>query len=325
MSNISYIQDGFLIILPVMKKFVKTKLRATYGENWLNILSQRGIEIHREGNYQINANNPEEVFDSADLNSTVFMLTSGSMWNTDFRKCGISKAYIQELRDVRNKVSHTDGEDLSDDDTFLLSYFVPSASLGVYSQGQQLSTQPVEVLACTTRRVFFASFSKVQKDERQLHDLFVRLFRLVLGGSAALAGVMFPLMGLIPIIYNDAWQPTVGIARVLCLSIPCYALMAFEGVLITIGGERRRLISTIIRASIMSVGIIILFTALPDADMRHVAALVLLSSAIGVVCNIQYIIQALHVTRHDLKRCIMPVAAGLFIMAAGIIITMLFL
>ena len=118
MSNISYIQDGFLIILPVMKKFVKTKLRATYGESWLNILSQRGIEIHREGNYQINANNPEEIFDSADLNSTVFMLTAGSMWNTDFRKCGISKAYIQELRDVRNKISHTDGEDLSDDDTF---------------------------------------------------------------------------------------------------------------------------------------------------------------------------------------------------------------
>lgn len=118
MSNISRVQDGFLIILPVMKKFVKTKLRATYGDNWLNILSQRGIEIHREGNYQINVNNPEEVFDSADLNSTVFMLTSGSMWNNDFRKCGISKAYIQELRDVRNKVSHTDGEDLSDDDTF---------------------------------------------------------------------------------------------------------------------------------------------------------------------------------------------------------------
>ena len=96
-QSISYIQDGFLIILPVMKKFVKTKLRATYGDGWISILSQRGIEIHRESNYQINANNPEEVFDSADLNSTVFMLTSGSMWNTDFRKCGISKAYIQEL------------------------------------------------------------------------------------------------------------------------------------------------------------------------------------------------------------------------------------
>lgn len=49
MSNISYIQDGFLIILPVIKKFVKTKLRATNGENWLDILSQRGIEIHRSG------------------------------------------------------------------------------------------------------------------------------------------------------------------------------------------------------------------------------------------------------------------------------------
>ena len=209
-------------------------------------------------------------------------------------------------------------------DMFLLSVFMPPAVLGYYAQGQQLSTTPVQSLMGAATNVFFASFAKLQSDEARLRELFVKVMKGVIVCGFGAVGVMVPAMGLIPVVYDASWTPSVGIARILCLSIPFVAASAFEGLLITIGGERRRLFSSLLRTGIMAGGIWMLFGVCPTAGAWHVAWLVFVAFGVGVGVNMQYIFGRLRLTRSDVRVWIRPLMAGLAIAVTGILLTLLF-
>lgn len=210
-------------------------------------------------------------------------------------------------------------------DTFLLSVFLSPTSLGFYAQGQQLSTSPMEALSSAMRNVLFASFSKVQNDEKQLHALFVKLMKYLIVASFVAAACFYPALGLIPIVYDPSWAPSVEIGRILCFSIPLYAMMSIEGILITVGGEKRRLVTTLTRTCIMTVGICALFGGFPScASSKSIAWLVLVSMTVSVILNLSYLMPYFHITRQDARQWAMPALASAVIMALSILMTNVF-
>lgn len=207
-------------------------------------------------------------------------------------------------------------------DTFLLSIFLTPSMLGFYSQGQQLSTIPVQSITGTATNVFFATFAKLQDDLEKFKTLFIKIVGVMFFVSLAIIGIAFPAMGLIPKVYSSAWQESVEIARNLCFSIPFFAFSAIEGILISVGGERRRLASSIARMAVMAIGICILFGLWSsEANPRNVAWIVLASSATGACMNFQYLWNKLALCSKDAHPWIKYAIAGACIAIIGIVVT----
>ncbi len=210
-------------------------------------------------------------------------------------------------------------------DTFLLSVFLAPSALGFYAQGQQLSIFPVQSLTGAATNVFFATFAKIQDDPEKIRTLFVKITGILFFVSIAAIGLAYPAMGLIPVIYSPAWQDAVEIARNLCFCIPFFALCALEGILIAIGGERRRLAASIVRMIVMGAGICLLFGVFRAAALpQNVAWIVLASAAAGSAMNFRFIWRKLRLTPKDAVPWIKFALSGVAGAAAGIAITRLF-
>lgn len=210
-------------------------------------------------------------------------------------------------------------------DTFLLSVFMPSSVLGFYSQAQQFSTVPVQTLSGTVCNVFFASFSKIQTDVEKMRVLFLRLSKALLGGALLGVALLYPALELIPLVYDAAWRPSVGVAHVLCLGIPAYAMESFNGVLITIGGERRRLAGALVRMGVTACGIVVLFTGFPEAaSAQAVAYLVVLATALNIALNLHFIFYRLNISIKSLQCWVKPTVVGVMAFLASVILTRVF-
>lgn len=210
-------------------------------------------------------------------------------------------------------------------DTFLLSTFLTPSMLGFYSQGQQLSTVPIQSITGTVTNVFFASFAKLQDDLPKFKILFVKIIGLMIFSSLSIIGFVFPAVGLIPVIYSPAWLESVEIARNLSFSIPLFAFSAIEGILICVGGERRRLVSSIARMLVMAAGTCILFGVWESASSaRNVAWVVFVSVAVGAGVNFHYLWKKLNLCANDVRPWAKHVVAGFLFASAGIAATRFF-
>jgi len=207
-------------------------------------------------------------------------------------------------------------------DTFLLSIFLPPTNFGFYTQGRQLSSNPTEALSSATCSVFFAAFSKVQNDPKQLRALFIKFIKYLIPASFLIAAGLYPALGLIPVFYSPTWAPSVDLGRILCFSIPFYAFMSIEGIMITVGGERRRLFTTITRTLLMTAGICGAFLLFPDiASANIVAWLVCVAMAVSVALNLSYLIKCFKITATDAKRWFPLAIAGIILLATSVAVT----
>ncbi len=207
-------------------------------------------------------------------------------------------------------------------DTLLLSIFLPPASFGFYTQGRQLSSNPTEALASATCSVFFAAFSKIQNDPKELRSLFIKFIKLIIPASFIISAGLYPALGLIPIFYSQTWAPSVELSRILCFSIPFYAFLSIEGIMITVGGERRRLFTTITRAVLMMLGICASFLLFPEfASATTIAWLVCVTMAVSVALNFAYLLSHFKITRTDAKRWLPLSVAGFLCLVASVVIT----
>lgn len=211
-------------------------------------------------------------------------------------------------------------------DTFLLSVFLPPAALGFYSQAQQLTIFPVQSMSGAVTNVFFASFSKIHADTQKIRELFLKMMRGVIFFALVLFACLYPAVGLIPVIYGDAWQSSVEIARMLSFSVPLFAAATLEGILISVGGEKRRLAASLTRALLMTGGLLFLFLALPnDATPNAVAIIVFFASAAAFALNFSFLIKKIGIRARDARSWLKPAALGMLLSIASIILTRIFL
>jgi len=209
-------------------------------------------------------------------------------------------------------------------DKLLIAALLSPTTLGFYAQSQQLTTAPVQSFIGGINNVFFASFAKLQNDEEKMRTLFRKLFQGLLVASFTLMAMMFPAMALIPIIYGNDWLPSVPIARILCLALPFCCASILEGIMIAIGGERRRLVSAITKLTIMAGGILSLFALFPNlANPMTIAAIACLAFAAASFNNAHFILKRLRLSILKDKNMLRAAALSLGIAATSILLTLM--
>ncbi len=179
-------------------------------------------------------------------------------------------------------------------DKLLLAAYLTPATLGLYSQAQQFTVAPVNSLSGAANNVFFASFSKVQDDDDTLRSLFTKILKGFILVSGLAVGAISPALHIVPLVYNDAWVEVVPIALTMCLFLPATCAFIFEGTMIAIGGEKRRLQSCIIKLLILTIGIVSAFACFPDLNGPIAIAVIFgLAITTSACINLHFILKRL--------------------------------
>ena len=201
-------------------------------------------------------------------------------------------------------------------DKLLLAAYLTPGALGLYAQAQQITAAPVQSLSNTAKNVFFASFAKIQNDEETLRTLFSRIVKGYLIAAGAAVAVATPAVHLVPLVYSESWRAVVPIATTLCLFLPAFCAFLFEGIMIAIGGERRRVASTAIQCAILVAGIVGLFALFPEYGGPVAVALVLgVATTVPAIINYHFIARRLRI-RH--AQFLPHLLAAIAMAAAGI-------
>ncbi len=114
MSNVNYIHDGFQVLLPVLHRLIRSVFKGKYGDNWLIELNEAYPLSNREQGMQT-VSTPDEVLDACDMQMTITIIDK--LWSTYFKATNLSRSYLNEVREVRNRAAHIGTSDFSDDDT----------------------------------------------------------------------------------------------------------------------------------------------------------------------------------------------------------------
>ena len=202
-------------------------------------------------------------------------------------------------------------------DKLLLAAYLSPTSLGFYSQAQQFTIYPVQTLSGTANNVFFSSFSKIQDDDKTLRQLFTKILRVLILVSGLAVGILSPAMHLIPIIYRPEWVNAVPIAQTMCLFLPAFCAFLFEGTMIAIGGEKKRVISNLTKLILLVIGTISIFTFFPDINGSIAIAAILGSAMLISACmNLKFILKRLQI--NSIRPFIKPILIAVIIAAAGV-------
>ena len=181
-------------------------------------------------------------------------------------------------------------------DKLLLAAFLSPAALGIYSQAQQFTVYPVQSLSGTANNVFFASFSKVQDDLETLRTLMTKILKGLILICGVIVAFLAPAMHLIPLIYNEEWVNVVPVAIILCAFLPAFCAFIFEGIMIAIGGEQRRVVSGVIKLVLLVAGTVGVFCMFPGINGPCAMAVVFgCSTLIAAINNLCFILKRLEI------------------------------
>lgn len=205
-------------------------------------------------------------------------------------------------------------------DKLLLAAYLPPMSIGFYAQAQQFTVAPIQSLTGTANNVFFASFSKVQDEDETLRRLFLKILKYFIPLTCLGTGLLAPAMHLVPWLYNESWRDAVPAAITLCAFLPAFCAYIFEGMMIAIGGERRRVISSAVKLAMLIIGCIAGFALFPTLDGSVLMAAVLGLAMFSSVCiNFYYIVRRLDLHIKHFKPLIPLSIIGFLFYLSGII------
>lgn len=205
-------------------------------------------------------------------------------------------------------------------DKLLLAAHLSPTSLGYYSQAQQFTVYPVQTLSGTANNVFFASFSKVQDDDEMLRQLFTKILRGLILISGVIVGCLAPALHLIPFIYQADWVNAVPIAQAMCIFLPAFCAFVFEGTMIAIGGEQKRVISSATKLSIFVIGTVVFFAFFPNPDAPIAVASIFGSATlVAALMNLSFIIRRLKIL--SFRPFAKPLALALLIASIGLCVS----
>ncbi len=101
-------------------------------------------------------------------------------------------------------------------DKLIIGRYLGASTLGFYDMARRLLTLPGATVTEILSRVLFPSFSKIQNDNKQLREKFLRT-------CGAIAIIIFPVLcgmcvlarPLILVVYGPTWEPVVPILQIL--------------------------------------------------------------------------------------------------------------
>lgn len=200
-------------------------------------------------------------------------------------------------------------------DKLLLSTFLSPVSLGYYNLSLQIAVNPISSLVGTARNVFFASFARMQSNLPACRELFTKLLRYLLLLPLSISAVGYVWLHFIPAVYGSQWQAAIGVAQLLFASAVIFSFDLIEGVIIAIGGERRRVLSAALRLSVMVCGILLLREHLSPI---LVALILVAANAVSALLNLQFALKRLGIALGMLHQqlpllCSLLLALGLSI------------
>lgn len=208
-------------------------------------------------------------------------------------------------------------------DKLLLAAYLSPTALGFYSQAQQFTVYPVQTLSGTANNVFFASFSKVQDDEKLLQDLFVKIIRGFLLANGLLIGCIAPALHLIPVFYKPEWAQVIPLALVFCLFLPAFCGFIFEGIMISIGGEKLRVKTSTLKLCLLVTLTVAIFSIFHELNGPIVMAAILGSATmLSTSINFIYIVRQLKLTKKHAKMCLKPALLALLLAITGYAISL---
>ena len=204
-------------------------------------------------------------------------------------------------------------------DKLLLGMFLTPTTLGYYSQAQQMTVTPIQSLTGAAKNVFFASFAKIQDNDEMLRSLFVKITRWLWLLAGIYVGLLAPALHLVPIVYKSEWAAAVPIGIALCATIPLFCAEIFEGIMIAIGGERRRILSAASKIVLLIAGCTVVFTAFSNTDAPIAMGIILgISIFASVIINLHYIFKRLTLSKQHIINILKLAIPGLLFAIAGI-------
>jgi teichuronic acid exporter len=125
-----------------------------------------------------------------------------------FLRLGLNVAAARSLFFVFQKV-----------DVFVIAKLLGTQSVGYYSIALQLANMPTDKIAAVVNQVAFPLFAKLQHDQAQLRNLYVRITRgmAIVAAPLYLAGAVWG-GDIISIALADKWAPAAFLFRALCLA-----------------------------------------------------------------------------------------------------------
>ena len=112
-ENLEYVQKGFRILHPLMAAYIAQEMSREYRDSWwqevLSSLGDQGWDLPTSGEWS-------ELVDSLDVANCLRLIDR--QWGSLFRKhlSRDRRAWANELMGVRNTVSHSGSQDMSQDD-----------------------------------------------------------------------------------------------------------------------------------------------------------------------------------------------------------------
>lgn len=112
-ENLEYVQKGFRILHPLMAEYIAQEMSREYRDGWwqevLSSLGDQGWDLPTSGEWS-------ELVDSLDVANCLRLIDR--QWGSLFRKhlSRDRRAWANELMGVRNTVSHSGSQDMSQDD-----------------------------------------------------------------------------------------------------------------------------------------------------------------------------------------------------------------
>jgi lipopolysaccharide exporter len=102
-------------------------------------------------------------------------------------------------------------------DTFVVSRFLGSSSLGLYTMARNVSTFPVRRMADVVKAVMYPAFAKVQDEADRIQRAYLKNLSYVgIVTFPILAGLAMVSKDFVPFVYGDRWSEAAVPLQMLC-------------------------------------------------------------------------------------------------------------
>lgn len=115
-------------------------------------------------------------------------------------------------------------------DNVLVGKFLGETSLGLYDRAYKLMFYPIQALTFALTPVLHPVLTKVNKDKKELSNLYLKMFEtLALISIPMISFLFFYSSEIVHILYGRAWEPCIPVFKILCVLSGLQVLTATTG------------------------------------------------------------------------------------------------
>jgi len=195
-------------------------------------------------------------------------------------------------------------------DTIVGGFFIPTAQLGIYQVGLQVSLIPLKKITPELRRIAFPAYSKINNQLNKVAEYFIKSTRII-------CILVFPIFWglgliaeeLIEVVLTNKWLESVLIIQVLCIALPFKLLDEISCSMLNAIGRADIILTNSLLTSLIFIIAIFMFINIGITGLAYAWLASILIPFIVLMVRIVYV---LPLTIIDILRAIAPsVMAGI--------------